>query len=144
MAMEFLGDVLHVPLALGTLSKVEATISDALEEPHSEALSCVQRAQVKHLDATSWSRSGEPSTLWTFACRLVTVFVITANATTQTVRGLVGAVRGTLVTDRASVFGFWAMERKRPGRGDSSRYHWGMTEPILLAWTRSSRDRRAA
>jgi transposase len=113
MAMEFLGDVLHVPLALGTVSNIEATIGEALEEPHSEALACVQRAQVKHLDATSWSRSGEPSTLWTFACRLTTVFVITANATTQTVRGLVGAVRGTLVTDRASVFGFWAMERRQ-------------------------------
>lgn len=113
MAMEFLGDVLHVPLALGTVSNVEATIGDALEEPHSEALSCVQRAKVKHLDATSWSRSGEPSTLWTFACRVATVFVITANATTQTVRGLVGAVRGTLVTDRASVFGFWAMEQRQ-------------------------------
>jgi transposase len=113
MALEFIRDVLHVPFALGTVSNVEAKLSAALEAPHCEALACVQRAKVKHLDATSWSRSGEASTLWTFASRMATVFVITANATAETVQGLVGRVRGTLVTDRGSQFGFWAMKQRQ-------------------------------
>jgi transposase len=68
---------------------------------------------VKNLDATSWSQAGEPRSLWTFASRLATVFVITLTATADVVRELVGTVRGTLVSDRAPQFGFWAMEQRQ-------------------------------
>jgi len=108
-----LDDVLGVKLALGSVSNVERRMSAALEKSHTEALSRVQQARVKHLDATSWSQSGEARWLWTFASRMATAFVITANATAETVRDLVGHVRGTLVTDRGSQFGFWAMERRQ-------------------------------
>jgi transposase len=111
--LALLRDVLGVEIALGSVSNVEAKMADALSAPHSEALAGVQRARVKHLDATSWSRNGEPSSLWTFASRLATVFVITANATAETVQALVGRMRGTLVTDRGSQFGFWAMEQRQ-------------------------------
>lgn len=108
-----LHDVLGVKLSLGTVSNVEARMTAALGPAHTEALSCVRRAKVKHLDATSWSQSGVPSSLWTFASRLATVFVITAGATAETVRKVVGHIRGTLVTDRGSQFGFWAMDQRQ-------------------------------
>lgn len=108
-----LQDVLGVKLSLGTVSNVEEKMTAALVGAHTEALTCVRQARVKHLDATSWSRSGESSSLWTFASRLATVFVITATATAETVRTLVGRLRGTLVTDRGSQFGFWAMEQRQ-------------------------------
>jgi transposase len=108
-----LGDVLGVQLALGSVSNVEKRMADALGGAYTEALECVRRARVKHLDATSWSQGGEPRSLWTFASRLATTFVITADATTQSVRTLVGRVRGMLVTDRAPQFGFWAMEQRQ-------------------------------
>ncbi len=108
-----LDDVLGVKLSLGALSKVEGKVSDALGPAHAQALACVRRARVKHLDATSWSQNGVPRSLWTFASRLGSVFVITATATTDAVRELVGCVRGTLVTDRGSQFGFWAMEQRQ-------------------------------
>jgi len=108
-----LGDVLGVKLSLGTVSNVESRVSDALAPAHAEALARVRQAKVKNLDATTWAQAGEPRSLWTFASRLATVFVITLGATTEVVRELVGAVRGTLVTDRGSQFGFWAMERRQ-------------------------------
>jgi transposase len=108
-----LHDVLGVQLSLGSVSNVEAKVSAALDGAHADALARVRQARVKHLDATSWSRSGEPSSLWTFASRLATVFVITASATAETVQALVGRMRGTLVTDRGSQFGFWAMEQRQ-------------------------------
>jgi transposase len=108
-----LSDVLGIKLALGTVSNVERRMGDALAEAHTEALACVQRARVKHLDATSWSQSGEPRSLWTFASRMATAFVITASAAADSVRALVGQVRGTLVTDRGSQFGFWAMKKRQ-------------------------------
>lgn len=108
-----LDDVLGVKLSLGSVSKVERRVGDALAEAHAQALACVRQARVKHLDATSWSQNGEPRSLWTFASRLASVFAITTTATTDTVRELVGRVRGTLVTDRGSQFGFWAMEQRQ-------------------------------
>lgn len=110
---ELIDDMLGVKLALGSVSNVERKMSIALSPAHTEALVRVRQARVKHLDATSWSQSGEPRSLWTFASRLATAFVITASATAETVRALVGKVRGTLVTDRGSQFGFWAMERRQ-------------------------------
>ena len=112
-AAALLDDVLGVKLALGSVSNVESRMSAALEGAHAEALARVRQAQVKHLDATGWLQSSEPRSLWTFASRLATAFVITVGATTETVRALVGRMRGTLVTDRASQFGFWAMERRQ-------------------------------
>ena len=108
-----LGDVLGVKLSLGTVSNVEGQVSDALAGAHAEALARVRQAKVKNLDATSWAQAGESRSLWTFASRLATVFVITLTATTDVVRELVGTVRGTLVTDRAPQFGFWAMEQRQ-------------------------------
>ncbi len=108
-----LSDVLGVKLSLGTVSNVESHVSDALAPAHAEALARVRRANVKNLDATSWAQAGESRSLWTFASRLATVFVITLTATTDVVRELVGTVRGTLVTDRAPQFGFWAMHQRQ-------------------------------
>lgn len=108
-----LGDVLGVTLSLGTVSNVESNVSEALAPAHAEALARVRQAKVKNLDATSWAQSGELRSLWTFASRLATVFVITMTATTDVVRELVGSVRGTLVTDRGSQFGFWAMDQRQ-------------------------------
>ena len=108
-----LDDVLGVKLSLGTISNVESSVSDALAPAHAEALARVRQAKVKNLDATSWAQAGEPRSLWTFASRLATVFVITLTATTDVVRELVGTVRGTLVTDRGSQFGFWAMDQRQ-------------------------------
>lgn len=108
-----LDDVLGVKLSLGSVSNVERRMGAALSAGHAEALARVRQARVKNLDATSWSRSGEPRSLWTFASRLATVFVISATATAAAVRELVGRARGTLVTDRGSQFGFWAMDRRQ-------------------------------
>jgi transposase len=112
-AVAFLQDVLGVKLSLGSVSNVECKMTEILSGPHEEALARVQRAQVKHLDATSWAQNGEARSLWTFASRQATAFVITTRATRDAVESVVGKVRGTLVSDRGSQFGFWAMERRQ-------------------------------
>lgn len=127
-----LGDVLGVKLSLGTVSNVESHVGDALALAHAEALARVRQAKVKNLDATSWAQAGEPRSLWTFASRLATVFVITLAATTDVVRELVGTVRGTLVTDRGSQFGFWAMDRRQ--------ICWAHLVRKFVAFTQSPRE----
>jgi transposase len=43
----------------------------------------------------------------------VTVFAIVADGTRETLRLWIDRIRGVLVTDRGTQFGFWAMERRQ-------------------------------
>jgi transposase len=112
-ARQFLSDVLGVPISLGTLSEVEGKVADALAPAHVEARAHVEQATGKHIDATSWARSGAPRALWVWASRLATVFVAGVGATTSAVRELIGTMRGILISDRGSQFGFWAMHQRQ-------------------------------
>lgn len=110
---QLLGDVLGVPIALGSVSNVEEKVSDMLEPAHREAAAAVERARAKNADATSWRQSGESRTLWVLACKLATVFHIVSDASADTFRGLFASLRGVLMTDRGSQFGFWAIQRRQ-------------------------------
>lgn len=69
-----------------------------------DALAYVQRAPVKHIDATSWRNAGAMRCMWVVASTLVSVFRITTRGTADTVRALLGRHRGIVVSDRATAF----------------------------------------
>lgn len=111
-AVACIGDVLGIPIALGTLSKVEGRVAVMLEPAHQQAGALVKRARAKHADATGWFRKAASRTLWVIGSRLATVFHIVPNGSREEFRKLVGTL-GVLITDRGSQFGFWAMERRQ-------------------------------
>lgn len=111
--VEFLGDVLHTKLCLGTVSQAEEKVSEAIAAPVAEAFEHVAAAAVKHTDATGWKQCGAARTLWTIATTMVTVFAVTPDATLQGLRGLFKKIRGILVSDRGKQFGFWAMDKRQ-------------------------------
>ncbi len=108
-----LADVLGVHLSLGALSAVEKRVSDALETPWKDAWTSVNAAPVKHTDATSWIQGGKLRSLWTIASESSTVFKIFPDGCTKTIRTFFGSLTGILVSDRATVFNFWAMNRRQ-------------------------------
>ena len=108
-----LADVLDLPVSLGALSESEERIGDALEPSYDEALEHARTRSVKHLDASSWYLAGRLQSLWAIATSLVTVFQISPDGKTETVAELMGIVRGILITDRGSQFGFWAMGKRQ-------------------------------
>ena len=67
-----------VPLSLGTISKLEAGTSAALEVPHAEALKAVREAPVKNVDETGWAKQGKLCWLWLAATASIAVFSIHA------------------------------------------------------------------
>jgi transposase len=108
-AQRLLLELFGISVSLGALSAMERRASDALETAYEEAKREVEHAAVKHSDATSWARSGTLRSLWTIATVAATVFGIFADGARDTVRPFFGCLRGILVSDRASVFTFWAM-----------------------------------
>lgn len=112
-AVKLLGDVLGVRISLGALSEAEARVSEAIAAPVEEARVHASEQATKNVDATSWWLAGKGRTLWTIGTALVTFFGITADASRAGLRGLFAAVRGILVTDRGTQFGFWAMRARQ-------------------------------
>lgn len=108
-----LSELLGVRISLGAVSAVEARVSEAVKPAVDAAWQQVDGAAVKHTDGTSWLKAGKLLALWTIATAAVTVFKIVTDGTSATLKPLYGSLKGILVSDRAKVFGFWAMERRQ-------------------------------
>lgn len=108
-----LRELFGIAISLGALSRIEARASIALAPAAAEAQREVEAAAVKHTDATSWLRAGIVMSLWTIASAMATVYRIIENGKRDTVRKLYGALRGILVSDRATVFDFWEMAQRQ-------------------------------
>lgn len=102
-------ELFGISVSLGAISAMEQRASEALKSAHKEALREVQYAEVKHTDATSWTRSGKLLSLWTLASAAATVYQIFVDGCRDTIRPMFGSLVGILVSDRATVFSFWSM-----------------------------------
>jgi len=110
---KLLSELFGIAVSLGAISAMEQRASEALGSAHDEALREVQYAKVKHSDATSWTRAGKLMSLWTLASRAATVYRIFADGCRETILPLFGPRLGILVSDRATVFGFWVMKLRQ-------------------------------
>ena len=98
---EVIETIFEVPVALGTVAKLEQEMSTALETAHQEALVAVQQAPVKHLDETGWKKAGHKRWLWVAATSTVVVFLIHRLRNAAVVLLLVGrTLQGILCSDR--------------------------------------------
>ncbi len=105
---ELVEAVFEVPVALGTIAKLEQEMSAALEPAHKEALAAVQQAPVKHADETGWKKAGHKRWLWVVATTNVVVFLIHRLRNAAVVMQLLGAtLRGILCSDRWKAYD-WA------------------------------------
>ena len=112
-AQQLLWDLFSIKVALGTISNIEARMSQRLEAGYGQAKDAADRASIKHTDGTSWRRAGKPLQLWTVATTAVTVFYVLADGTAQKLRTLFGRIKGILISDRAKAINFWAMKRRQ-------------------------------
>ena len=100
-ALDFLNNVLNVPMSLGGMSNCEAHVVRVLEEPVARVHEYVQRQGVAHADETSFGVGPkQKGWLWVMAVPLAMVFVLARSRAMSVARELVGSFRGVLVTDR--------------------------------------------
>jgi transposase len=99
-------DVFDVPVALGTIAKLERQTSAALAPAHAEALQAVRDAPVKNVDETGWKLAGQLCWLWVAATGRVASFLIHARRGWEALTALLGEKIGGLVgSDRWSAYG---------------------------------------
>ena len=108
-AQQLLRELFGIEISLGALSRMEARASQALKAAFDEAQREVEQADVKHTDATTWIRAGIWMSLWVLASMMATVYRIVADGRRETIQPFYGPLIGILISDRATVFGFWSM-----------------------------------
>lgn len=96
-------DLYDIPMALGSVSKLEARTSLALHSIHDEALNYTQTRDA-NVDETGWKQGKEKAWLWAAVTCLVTVFLIRRHRNRGAFDDLVGSAPGVLTTDRYSVY----------------------------------------
>jgi transposase len=99
----FYADVCDIPVSLGSVSNLEATVSRALEPIHAEAHERT-KALDANVDETSWPEGTSKAWLWVAVTGLLTVFLIRPNRNRAAFDDLVGPTPGVLTTDRFPVY----------------------------------------
>ena len=98
-------DVFDVPVSLGTIAHLETQMSEALAQPHAEAMQAVRAAEVKNVDETSWKVAGKLCWLWLAATQTVAVFLIHARRGLEALQALLGeSIEGWVGSDRWSAY----------------------------------------
>jgi len=110
----FLRDVFGIKMSLGSVSNAEGQMSTALKEPSDQCLEHAEAAEVKHIDETSWLQNFDPCSAWVIATAAVSVFRIVENGRRASLLKILQRKhRGILISDRASVFLFWSMDKRK-------------------------------
>jgi transposase len=111
---EIVETVFEVPTSLGSISTLEAEVSDALGSPYQEAQTAVHDAPAKNADETSWSEKGQKRWLWGAATATVAFFVIHLRRNFEGLQALLGeTIKGIVCSDRWSVYSKLPLELRQ-------------------------------
>lgn len=104
-AKAFFAEVFGIQMALGSVSKQERRLSQAIAPPVAAAAAWVQRQGVANVDETGWREAGRKAWLWTAVTPQVTVYQVSARRSRASLTQLIGADwSGILGSDRFSAY----------------------------------------
>jgi len=110
---EVLRDLFGLDVCVGTISNVEAMVSETLVPAYEQACAAMAEQPVVNMDETGWREDKKRAWLWTAVTALVTVFVVRRSRGSQVAKELLGeAFRGVLGSDRWSAY-TWVPLRQR-------------------------------
>ena len=111
---EIVETVFKVPTSLGTISAMEAEMSDALGHPYQEAEEAVREAPIKNTDETGWREKGQKRWLWTAATATVAFFAIHLRRSYEGLQALLGETPlGIVGSDRWGAYSKLPLERRQ-------------------------------
>ena len=113
-ACKLMSELHGIDISVGALSRCEERMSEAVAPAVEEARDYVRCQPVKNIDATGWLNQGQGRQAWALVTPLVVAYFITADGTQATVKQVVGKdSEGIMISDRATVFNFWAMDKRQ-------------------------------
>ena len=154
---ELLQDWWKIPMALGSVSATEESVSEALEGPIAEAQAYVEKQKVANVDETGWYVKHRRAWLWVAVTMWVTVFRIHAKRSTNAALDLLGGrFRGVLGSDRWTAYQAWTVDERQlcwahlirdftafsEMKGSAARIGWDFLDEagLLFEWWYRVRD----
>lgn len=102
---EIADTLFQAPLALGTVSNLEAEMSAALQPAYTQAQEAVRDAKVKNVDETGWKEAGKKRWLWLATTATVACYLIhTGRGAAGLLALLGGKIKGIFISDRWRVY----------------------------------------
>lgn len=108
----FFDEVCGIPISNGSISKIEAKVSAALEPIHEEARAQIEGRNV-NVDETSWKEGANKAWLWVALTTGLTVFIIRYKRDIPSFQDLVGPNPGIVTSDRFSVYDHLGVEKRQ-------------------------------
>jgi transposase len=105
-------DLFLIPMATGSVCKLEAKVSAGLKPVCEEALEYT-RGKDAGVDETGWKEGKKKAWLWVAVTLLITVFLIRAKRNRVSFNDLIGGKPGILTTDRFPVYTHLAAEKRQ-------------------------------
>jgi len=107
VVVETVQTLFGVPIALGSISNLEAEAAAVLAPAHAQAEQAVREAPVKNADETGWSKGGKLCWLWMAATSFVACFKISAGRGKANFKELLGEnIDGVVGSDRWRAYNF--------------------------------------
>ncbi len=126
---DLLMDAFGLQLALGSVSNLEQTVSEALTAPVEEAREFVRAAKVVHQDETGWWEAKTRAWLWVATTSRVAVFTVVRSRGKDVAKQMLGeSFTGTLVSDRWCAYNWVDVLRRQVCWAHLIREFEGFTE----------------
>ncbi len=109
---QLFADLHGIPIALGSVSNLEARTGLALRSIHDEAMDHT-RGLDANVDETGWKQGPKKAWLWVAVTSRVTAFLIRRHRNREAFDDLVGPKPGVLTTDRYSVYKHLTGDRRQ-------------------------------
>lgn len=109
---ELMRELFGVPVASGTVCKIEQIISEALVAPYVEATEFVREQPVKHMDETGMREEKQKAWLWTMVGSSVAIFHINRSRGSIVAKSMLQDGGGIIHSDRYGAYN-WISRRKR-------------------------------
>ena len=111
--VEALDTLCGLAVGLGSVSTLQAAVSDALAAPVTAAKTHVQAQPVANADETSWREQAQRCWLWVATTALVTVFLVRQRRSSAVAKELLGPdFAGIVGSDRYSGYAYLAVKQR--------------------------------
>jgi len=111
---EVVQTVFDVPIALGTICRLEQQMRAALAPAHQEIAQEVREAPVKNADETSWQEKGKRCWLWVAVAATAVYFLLHGRRNTVALQELLGErPQGVVVSDRLATYGLVPLDQRQ-------------------------------
>ena len=112
-ALRLLQDLMGLRVALGTISKIERRVSQALTKPVAEVAAAIRGSPVVYIDETSWTEDKQTTWLWSASTPSLAYYHIAGRTRAVAHQVLGEDFAGILVSDRMASYADRAPDRRQ-------------------------------